>query len=229
VRQPAKRALARCIEQQTPSLEEENPIACIEHPRRPLLGDDDGPAEASGELEQVVGGLRIELRGRLVEEEKLRVEGQRRREADALQLPRGQLRDPSLEQVLRANRGQAASHPRRDLHGVRADVLQPEGNLVVHPAEHDLVLGILKDGRDRPGELRGTSAPRVHPGDANAPLETPSVEVGNESRQRPEERGLARARGAEQGHDLSGAQLERDIAERRIRLRVGEGQALDRR
>jgi hypothetical protein len=77
--------------------------------------------------------------------------------------------------------------------------------------EHNLLLRVLEDGRDRPGELRRPNGARVEGGDLYASLETAAVEVRNESREGPEQGGLSRPGGAEDGNHLSGLDRDGDI------------------
>ena len=156
-----------------------------------------------------VRSLGIELGGRLVEQEQLRLEGERGRQADPLQLAGGELRDAPLEQMLGPERGEGGAHPRRDLGGRRADVLDAEGDLVPDTAEDHLVLRILEDGRDEAGEVGRPRPASVVPADLHASLEPAAVEVRHEPGQGAHERRLARARGAEDGDDLAGTELER--------------------
>jgi hypothetical protein len=55
------------------------------------------------------------------------------------------------------------------------------------------------------------------------------VEVRHEAREGAQQRGLPPAGGAEQRDDLAGLELERDVAQRVVPLRVRERQVLDAR
>ena len=69
----------------------------------------------STQIEERLGGLRIELRRRLVEQQQPRTEGERRSEADALQLAGRELGDRPLGQVAGTDRGQRLLDARPDL------------------------------------------------------------------------------------------------------------------
>ena len=72
--------------------------------------------------------------------------------------------------------------------------------------------------------------PRVEAGDLDAPGEAAAVEVRHEPGERAQQRRLPAAGGAEQRDHLAGAELERDVVERRSRrLRVGEPKPVDAR
>ena len=109
-----------------------------------------------------------------------------------------------------------------DLRRRRAEVLEPERDLVRDPGHHDLVLRVLEDGRDRPDEVGRPGAARVEAADDDRPAEAAAVEVGHEPGERAQKRRLPAAGRAEHGDDLAVVDLDRDVLERgRARLRVG--------
>jgi hypothetical protein len=119
-------------------------------------------------------------------------------------------------------------HTWPDVGGRRAEILEPEGDLVLDPAEHDLVLRVLEQRGHLVRKVGGPEATRVPAGHLDATLEAPAVEVRNEPRERTKERRLARARGAEERHDLARLDAERDVVQRRaVSAGVGEGEPLD--
>ena len=105
--------------------------------------------------------------------------------------------------------------PRQDLVRRSAEILEPESHLACDVREHDLLLGILKDGRDGSGELGRPDRARITAGDLDATFEAATVEVGNETRQCPQQGRLARSGRAEDGDQLSLFDLDRDVVERR--------------
>src|SRR6266566_338337 len=137
----------RAVERQAPPVEEENPVAGLERQGWPLLGQQHRRAalagEPQGQLDQRLGGLGVELRRRLVEEQQLRLERQRRSDAHALQLTARQLSYEPPGQVLCADQGEGIERTRLDLPRGRTDVLQAEGDLVEDAGEDDLILGVL--------------------------------------------------------------------------------------
>ena len=121
----------------------------------------------------------------------------------------------------------ARCDPRPDQLRSDAEVLEAERDLVLDPRHHDLVLGILEDRGDGAGELGRAVRARVAPAHLDPAGEAAAVEVRHEPRERPQERRLAAAGRPEQRDDLSGVELERDVAHRRCTAGVGERQALD--
>ena len=202
-----------------PVAQEDDAVGERERQLGPLLGDDDRAAVRARVLEERLGGVAVELRRRLVEQQQLRLERERRREADALQLAARELRDGTLREVLGTDRGKRRERARHDLRRRRAEVLEPERHLGEHARQHDLVLGLLEQRRDRAGELGRARRARVAAADDDAPGETAAVEVRHEPGERAQQRRLARARGAEQRDELARLDLERHVVERRPRAR----------
>ncbi len=165
------------------------------------------------QVEERLGGLRVELRRRLVEQQQPRPEGERRGETHALQLAGGELGHGALGEVLGSDRGERFLDAAPDLGRRQAGVLEPEGDLVRDPAHHRLVLGILEDGGDEPDQrgrrrLAGIEAP-----DRHAPGEDTAVEVRHEAGERAQERRLAAAGRAEEGDVLAVVDRERDTGQ----------------
>src|SRR5215203_6957052 len=71
-REPVDGRVARAVEEDPTALHEEDAVAVRERPRGPLLRDDDRAREPLHEVEERLGGVGIELRGRLVEEQQPR-------------------------------------------------------------------------------------------------------------------------------------------------------------
>jgi hypothetical protein len=228
--EPLERPGARRIEQQRAALEEEDAVAAGKRAGWALLGDDDGRVETCGEVEERLRGGRVELRGRLVEQQQLGLEGERRSEADALQLARRERLGSAAEEVLGADHGQGGPSAGKDLVRRDAEVLEPEGDLVLDMAEDDLVLRVLEERRHGAGQLRRAGRARVGPADLDATGEAAAVEVRHEARKRAQQRRLPRARGAEQDDELTGLQSEGHVLQRgRVRVRIREAQPLGRR
>ena len=178
-------------------------------------------------LEKRLGRVRIELGRGLVEQQQLWTKGDRGRQTDTLQLAAGQLGDGTVDQMLRADDGKGLVCAADDLFRARADVLEPEGDFAKHARQHDLLLRILKDARDGPGELGRAHDSRVAAVDLDASFEAPAVKVRDEAGECSEQRRLARPGRSEQRHHLARVELQRDVVQRRSRrLRVGERQPL---
>jgi hypothetical protein len=114
--------------------------------------------------------------------------------------------------VDRVDGREGALDARPDLARRRPEVLEAERDLVRDHRHHDLVLGILEDGRDAARELGRPRHAGIEPAHDGPAREPPAVEVRHEPGQRPQQRGLAGARGAEQRHHLPGLQPQRAVA-----------------
>ena len=158
------------------------------HAVRSLLGQDHGGAAVRCELEEPFGAFGIELRRRFVEQQQLRLQRERRRETDALQLAARELRDGSIGKVRGADGSKRLQRVRNDLERRSADVLETERDFARDPREDDLLLRILEQRRDGSGERRRPSRARIPSVDLDPPLEPPTVEVRHETGERAEER-----------------------------------------
>ena len=129
-----------------------------QHDRRPPL-----LVESPQERDQLVGRDRVELRGRLVEEDHLRPAGQRRREGDPLLLAAAQLTRRPLEQAFDAQRERRLLDPPGDPRRPVAAILERKGELGSDRPHQDLRLRVLEQGpRDRghaPGPCSRVSSP----------------------------------------------------------------------
>ena len=197
----------------------------------PLLGDDDRAAVRARVLEQRLGGVAVELRRRLVEEQQLGLERESRREADALQLAARELGDGALGEVLGADRGERRARARHDLVRRRAEVLEPERHLGEHARQHDLVLGLLEHGRHGPGEVRGPRRSRVAPADDDASGETAAVEVRHEPGERAQQASTCPIRTLRAARRTRRGSISSDTppSAGRVGARIREGHVLDRR
>jgi hypothetical protein len=171
----------------------------------------------------------VELRGRLVEKQELGLERDRGREAHALQLAARELGDAAVGESRDAGGGERRLDGGRDRGRRRADVLEPERDLGGDPPEHDLLLRILEDRRDRARELRRAGAARVAARDLDPALEAAAVEPRHEAGEGADERRLAGTGRAEEEHDLAGLDRERHVAQGGPTAGVGEGEAGRRR
>ena len=225
--EPLDGVRSRRVESEHSVFEEQDTIRMRQGASHALLGQDDSRAQCIDGVEKGGGAVGVELRGRLVEEEKLRLECEGRGETDALELSAGELDSASLGQVRRADRFERAIDPSPDRSWLDADVLQPERDFVRDDRHHDLVLRILEHGGHGSRHLSRSDMTGVKTGDHDAALEPPTVEVRHEAGQRPQERRLPGTRWPEQRHALPGVELQRDAAQRCDGGRVGERQPLD--
>jgi len=111
-----------------------------------------------------------------------------------------------------------------------ADVLEPERDLVRDLRHHHLVLRVLEDRGDRPGQLGRPCLPCVPAPDDYPAGEHSAVEVRHEAGERAQQRRLPGAGGPEEHDVLALPQLERDVVERARGIRrIGEAKVLDDR
>ena len=122
-------------------LDEEDALAALERQGRPLLRDDDCGAALERQVEDSSApcGSSCEVGS---SSSRAGLERERRRQADALQLPGRKGLDAARREVLRADGGERRMCPREDLGRRRAEVLEPERHLVLDPVEDDLVLRV---------------------------------------------------------------------------------------
>ncbi len=225
--EPGERLLAGRVQEKPPALDEEHAVGRRQRTLRPLLREDHRRATRDG-VEQQLGAARVELRGGLIEKQERGPERERRRQADALELPARELGGAAPAQVLGLESRERIVDAAPDLGRRRPDVLEPERDLVSDEGHHDLILRILEDGRHGARELGGAGAARVEARDLDPAREAAAVEVGNEPRQRAKERGLPRPRRPEERDDLALAELERHVRQRGLDgARIREGQPVD--
>ena len=227
-RQPFARRLDRRIEEQPAGLDEEDARCELERAPDALLGEDDRGSEPLDRAEEELGRVGIELGGRLVEQEQSRLQRERRRKADALELAARELGGLSLPQVEGVHGGERRLDARPDLGGRRAEVLEPESDLVRDDREDDLILRILEDRGDRSRQIGGSRGPRIQSRDDSSTREAAAVKMRDEARERPQQRRLAGSRRAEQRHDLARLELQRERPERVRRSRIRELELVQR-
>ncbi len=191
-----------------------------QHRHPPLL------VEAAQQPDQLVAGDRVELGGRLVEQDQAGTGDQGRREGDALQLTAGERVDAAFEQVRdRQGEGHLLDRPGAVAGGVAAH-LQRQLDLGGDGGRDDLGLGVLGDVADEGRQLRRTGLDRVEAGDVDRAGDLAAVEVRDEPAGRFQEGRLARGRAPGEQRELARSDLQRDAGERRAnRVRVGVARA----
>ncbi|PSK62519.1 hypothetical protein B0E53_05584 [Micromonospora sp. MH33] len=151
----------------------------------------DGPADQ-------VGAGRVEVGGRLVEQQEPRPQRERPGQGEPLLFAAGERRRGPVPVIREADPAQRLVHPGPDLVGGHAPVLQPERDVVAAAGHHQLGLRVLEDDADAfPGLTR------VEPVDLDGALLLAGV-LGQQPGQRRQQRALARPGGAQQQHPLPG-------------------------
>src|SRR4051794_15404087 len=218
--EPRQRRVARRVELDASALHEEHAIYVCERTRRALLRDDHGAVEPVDDLEELVGGGGVELRRRLVEQQQPGPQRERRGEADTLQLATRELPHGPLDEMLATDERERLVDALPDLRWLDTEVLEAERDLVADAAHHRLVLRVLEDRRDRPGQLRRMRAARVEAADLDAARKGAAVEVRYQPRERAQQCRLAGRGCAEQDDALPLVDPQRDAVEHR---RAGAG------
>jgi hypothetical protein len=144
--------------------------------------------DAAQEPDELVAGDRIELGGRLVEDDDPRAPGQSGAERHPLELPARQLGGGAIQQLVDGQRERRLLHPARHYGGRQPAVLQPERQLGADRARDDLALGILEQRPDRLSQLAGAVIARVHARDRRPPGERAAVKVRNQAADRAQQR-----------------------------------------
>ena len=184
-----------------------------------MLGQDHGDAQVVDEAQDggqhLLGRGRVEGRGRLVEDQDPRTGGEHRADRDALLLPAGEVAqrpaaeigDPQqVEGLLDAGAHRRGWHGEL-LHGVRELLLDDVG--------HEAVDGILPDEADEIRELARPVLPRIASAHDDPAGEGTAGEVRDKPVDRPQQRGLARARRSRDEAQLALGDLERHVVDGR--------------
>jgi hypothetical protein len=212
VARPGQELGGRGVAHHAPGPHGDRPVGEAQAALEPVLGDHDRRVEVlvepAKQRDQLVAGDRVELRGRLVEQDQLRPAGERRAEGHALELATGELGGRAVEQLRDPERERrlldGPRHRRRRL----PLVLERERELGANRAHHDLRLGVLEQRADGDRERSRRVLARVHAGDRRAAGEHAAVEVRHEPVGGAQQRRLARARPAGEDHQLARTDLE---------------------
>ena len=173
--------------------------------------------------EHLTDQLRVQGRGRLVEQHELGVHGQRPGDRDALLLPAGQLGRERVLPVGHADPGEVLA---RRLGGLGPG---PTENLRLgdrQVAQHGEMREEVEALEDHPDPPAGGVDVDVGVGHLVVADDDPTGRRGLEHVDAPQQRRLARPRRADHAHDLAGVDLQADVLEHLV---VAErlGQVLD--
>ena len=151
--------------------------------------------------ENIFGGLRVELRRRLIEEDDARVHRENRSDGDPLQLAAGERAHGAVPEVDDTERIEHLFEPPADQARVGAEVLEAEDDLVLDRRRYHLCFGLLKDEAGDRGQFARLTGARVDAGYSHAAFKRAAVKVRNESIEAAQEGRLAPAgRPREQEH-----------------------------
>ena len=198
----------------------------------PMLGDHNrqpAVSQATQLADQFAGGVVIELRGRLVEQQHGRLGREHGGQRDTLTLAARQLVDAPVGEVFRLNACQRGACGREDVLGGQPVALQAEGHVAYGLGHHGLGLRVLEEEADALRELGRCGLPQVEPADVAAPGGFAAVKGRGQAGQHAQERRLAASGLALEQHDL--ARLDRQRCARqcpRVAGGVAVAQVLDR-
>ena len=229
-REPGARLGDRGVEDDPALLEHDHAIRDRERPVDALLGEDGGAPRRSTASRKAAAPAGIELRGRLVEEEQLRVERERRCEADPLQLAAGELDRASLGEVGGPDRSRAP--PRRAARSAPARgpmFSSPNATSFSTRVITTWFSGSWKTQATVPASSAGPCVRVSSPPTSTRAREAAAVEVRDETGQRAQQRRLAAAGRPEQRDELALVELQRDPVEGPAAVGVGEREPFDLR
>ena len=200
-----------------PSVGEGRPGHLIEHPARfdgpdsidkggdpfhPMLRDHGCHPELRDQpqhdLEHILGRLGIELRGGLVERERLGVHREGRGNRHPLTFPARQGGDPPMAQRVDADLVDHLFDAFAHQWAGQTEVLEAEGELRLDILEQELGIGMLEDEPDPGAELTRQMRPRVQAADGHPAAEPPAGAVRNEAVKGAKERRFSAAGSAAQ-------------------------------
>ena len=209
-RMPGERAscgLRWAVGEDGPGVHRDDPVGDVEQPLGAVLGDHDRDPVPVPQVkqggDQLVGGDRIELARRLVEQQHPRPHREHGCDRHPLAFAARERAGGALGEVAGAGHAQRVAGPRVDLGRLDAQVLDAERGLGQDAARHDLGLRVLEDEARVAGELAGQVAAGVEAGDPHAAVELTAVEAGDEPERGPKQRRLAASRLAHEQHELA--------------------------
>ena len=204
----------------------EHTVGVLHDALQPVLAQHDGQPQILVEVterdEHLLGRLRIELRGRLVQHQHFGLQRQHRSKRHALLLAAGKRADAPAAQVRDAHLIQhlfdALAHGGRR----QGEVFHGERQLILHRVHHKLRLGILKDKAHQIRHAARGQRGRVAAEYVDLSRPPAAVEMRHQSVEAAQKGRFARARRPHHQHKLAGLDRRREIGQRRRGL-VGVG------
>src|SRR5215216_3756068 len=185
------------------------------------------PGEPGHQIEDLLATYRVDVRGRLVEDEDERLEGQDRRERAGLLLAARQVVRVLAAVMAEAGEVQEPLGSLPDGVDRQSVVAGAEDDLVLHAGVEELGLGVLRQHADDLGERADPQIARVvAPGDGDGSLQPAFELVGDQSVGGPADRRLAGAAGTRDEHDLPLLQGKGHVADDGVPSPVGVGDAV---
>ena len=198
-----------------------DPVSILGHLFRGVAGHQDRHPQLLIELandgEHLLLAHRIELGGRLVEDQEVRLHRQRRRDSKPLLLAAREFVRVLLLHAVQAHGSQNLWNARQHLLTRHAQVLQRESDLVFDGCGEELRLRVLEHRAHVLGQRADRMVERIQAGHRGLPKKTSTVELGHDPVQRQAQRRLAGTRRPNQAQKLALADLERDVVQNQVR------------
>jgi len=232
VQRPGGELLRRRVDRDGAVLHVEHAGREVQATLHAVLGEDDGGAcvlrESAHGGEQLLGAHGVELRGGLVEEQKVRLRGDDSGEGDLLELASGEFRQRGVAQARKAEGDERLLDEAGDGVAVDAEVLEAEGDLALDGGHDGLVFGVLEDQAHPAGEVVWPRRARVELVHGDASGERAPVEVRDQTVQGAQQRRLAAAGAAEHEDHLGGLDVQGHVVQGgTLRPGVGVGHLLE--
>ena len=170
-------------------------------------------------MKDLLGALRVELGGRLIEDEDVRLHRKHGADGHALELTAGQVEGVPVAVLPDAEAAEYGLDAGADLLRREAEVLKTVADLVVDRVLRaaQLIERILEDEPDVAAELGHRRVPRIHATDRDGAAVRALVKLRDETEQRLAERALARAVLTGDADELALFDREADAVERELR------------
>ena len=165
----------------------------------------------SQRLQHLLGGVRVELRGGLVQHQQARAQRQGRGDGHALALAAGKRLHTATAQRLKLQQGQRLGDPRFHFIPGQGQVLQRKSDLILHPIDHKLRLGILEDEADMAAHALRRDLHRIQAINLQAARELPAAEVRHQPIGAAQQGRFARPGSACHQRNRAGGHMQRDL------------------
>ena len=168
-----------------PSSRSTHRVGVLHDPLEAVLGHHDGDAEVVDEAgdggEHLLGGRRVERRGRLVEHEDARVGGEHRADGDTLLLPARQRAQGAAAQVGDAEEVERLLDPLAHHRLRHRELLHGVGQLLLHGVGDEAGQRVLAHHAHHVGQVAGRVVAGVAAVDDHPPGEVAAGEVGHQA------------------------------------------------
>src|SRR5438094_7376566 len=211
---------ARRLVAEHPGLEGPDPIDKRGDPLDPMLGNHRRHPELGNQpehdLQHVLGRLRVELGGWLIEDEGIRMHGERRGNRNPLTFAARKGIDPAAPQRVDPDLIDSLLDPLAHQRSRQSEILETKGELRFDVLEHELRIGMLKDEADVGRELTWRMLPCVEAADHDPAAKLAAGAVWNQAIQAAKQRRLSAARSPADEDHLAGVHGGRDVAQGRL-------------